>query len=561
MKKCVFLLGLILIAGSILAQGRAEFSGLSDNKVLDDGNLIVMQSMGKQTLVQRISDKPMVDFAVSEASLSDYSDGTIRYFALKNDECFVSYLKPLADLPKFEVSGKTDSILGYLCHHAKTIVFGNTIEIWFAKVEGLSGSPWPSYQHGENLIFQIVRNNGYGARITSLTIPTRQAMILPATWGFETDQSGYRRVLNSIYEKRVNVFKEDSLFWGAKNGRTNHLESGKSIHFAGGTLVMKKIKLPEVTPDYQLFAELTESSAGDAYDRTGSVFFLMPGSEKEFFKALDMHPDSLPSIKGSDGKLYQGYVSSGNYMPPIEIMRFFTPFGVKHFNEKVKVSGLHWSDSVFYTQEITHLLPVLKGDVYMGVYIGNYDKGGHRINLNLRYFPGTLSKEEIPAENRFVLPLFNTVNNLEMAGQAYCTLFIQDTLEVTFEIAKECRDLKLIYTASGHGGWSEGDEFVRKEHRFLLDGKPLYRFTPWRTDCMCFRAYNPASGNFWNGLSSSDYSRSGWCPGSLSYPVEITLGEMSPGKHTLKLAIPAGKPEGSSFSFWNVSGVLVGITD
>ncbi len=86
----------------------------------------------------------------------------------------------------------------------------------------------------------------------------------------------------------------------------------------------------------------------------------------------------------------------------------------------------------------------------------------------------------------------------------------------------------------------------------------MFHFTPWREDCGAFRLYNPASGNFQNGLSSSDYSRSNWCPGTATNPIYIELGNLKAGKHTLQVVIPQGKPEGTSFSSWNVSGVLIG---
>jgi hypothetical protein len=69
---------------------------------------------------------------------------------------------------------------------------------------------------------------------------------------------------------------------------------------------------------------------------------------------------------------------------------------------------------------------------------------------------------------------------------------------------------------------------------------------------------NPASGNFENGLSSSDYSRSNWCPGTVTNPIFIDLGDLSEGEHSIRIQIPLGANEGSSFSAWNVSGVLIG---
>jgi hypothetical protein len=68
---------------------------------------------------------------------------------------------------------------------------------------------------------------------------------------------------------------------------------------------------------------------------------------------------------------------------------------------------------------------------------------------------------------------------------------------------------------------------------------------------------NPSSGNFSDGISSSDLSRSNWCPGTTTNPVYIPL-HVKPGKHVIKIAIPLGKREGTSFSAWNISGCLIG---
>jgi hypothetical protein len=40
-------------------------------------------------------------------------------------------------------------------------------------------------------------------------------------------------------------------------------------------------------------------------------------------------------------------------------------------------------------------------------------------------------------------------------------------------------------------------------------------------------------------------------------PNYIDLGDLKAGQHTIKVQIPQGKPEGTSFSFWNVSGCLI----
>ena len=117
-----------------------------------------------------------------------------------------------------------------------------------------------------------------------------------------------------------------------------------------------------------------------------------------------------------------------------------------------------------------------------------------------------------PAKKYWTMPLFNTLNVMEMSGQEYGTMFENDSLSMTVTIPEGVKNIRMRYITTGHGGWGGGDEFNQKMNTVLLDGSVLFQFNPWRSDCATFRKYNPASGNFWNGVTSSDGSRSGWCP-------------------------------------------------
>ena len=148
---------------------------------------------------------------------------------------------------------------------------------------------------------------------------------------------------------------------------------------------------------------------------------------------------------------------------------------------------------------------------------------------------------------------------MEMAGQHYGRMFKTDSLTVEFELPENVSNLRLRYISTGHGGWGGGDEFNPKENVIIIDGEKVFTHTPWRCDCATFREMNPVSGNFWNGQSSSDLSRSGWCPGTATQPVYFDLSFLKPGKHTITIAIPQGDDEGNSFNHWMVSGILLGV--
>jgi hypothetical protein len=237
-------------------------------------------------------------------------------------------------------------------------------------------------------------------------------------------------------------------------------------------------------------------------------------------------------------------------------MRFFTSFGAGHFNNLRPINNYDWANEITYKQDVTDLIPNSGEYIWVGAFIGNYDKGGHKISLEMNFYPEF--EENTVEYDKFVLPLFNTVNILEMSGQNYGRFFRTDTLLVNFEIPENLSNPVLVYTSTGHGGWENGDEFVPKQNKILIDGQEIYSFVPWRTDCATYRLSNPASGNFSNGMSSSDFSRSNWCPGTLTNPEYIPLSGLTPGNHTLQIIIDQGEDEGGSFSHWSVSGTITG---
>ena len=165
--------------------------------------------------------------------------------------------------------------------------------------------------------------------------------------------------------------------------------------------------------------------------------------------------------------------------------------------------------------EVTPLIERLSGEAWIGAYIGNWDAKGHRLSLKLKYYPDE--------EHRVYksIPLFNTVNYMEQAGQPYPIFMLNDSLKATFTLKEPVKNAKLYYVTTGHGGWGNGDEFNQKPNTIYLDGEKVITFIPWRDDCGTYRNWNPCSGNFSNGLSSSDLSRSNWCPGTVTNPEYI----------------------------------------
>ena len=448
----------------------------------------------------------------------------------------------------------------------KTSINSNTLEFEMDERAPVNVNPLPYYGLSKGVLRSFTRNG------QKRLVLAKAEKVKGERLKVKGIEASMRRVspreLDRIMKERLvvttRIFDHEQLHWGAQNA---HIDGGLEaipwdtvLHFAGGTLILKRTMLPALPPHYQHFVELHQQSNGDAYDRTGSLF-LIPMGERTFFDGINNHPDSLPVFVGRDGQRYQGMVATGSYAPPLELVRFFTPFGVGHFNGRMADYGIDWRPEAYYRQEITDVYRhCMGGTVYIGAWIGNYDGGGHLLTVDVKSYPNSHSlfpegEEEYRGE---VIPLFNTCNVLEMAGQNYGKLFATDSLTVTFSIPDGATSARLRYISTGHGGWGEGDEFVPKQNTILIDGRVAFAHTPWREDCGCYRDLNPVSGNFWNGLSSSDLSRSGWCPGTATQPVYFDLTPWADGReHTLTVAIPQGKPVEGMFSHWAVSGALI----
>ena len=555
--KNFLLLFSILLFTSIQAQKnpnavKITYLKSSNGTVIENQDLTIVYTDKKQTIVTSekiISGKATLPF--ESFYLNRLNTHWFQTAQLSSNKSISTIDSLTINNQKFTFSNETKKILDYECKKATIIINSNTIDVWYTENIGLKGAPSILGQN-LGLVLEVTRNNNYSviaSKVQQLKSIPNEIVKVPNSKTV-TDVLTYRDELWKSRFTTIPIFENEIINFSGES------KSNDSIfRFANGTVIAKKIKIGKIPNGSQVFIDLKEQSNGDAYDRTGSVFAIPMRSEITFFDALQKGKEVLPIYDNGNGKEYQGVVQTEKFSPLIELMRFFTPFGVNHFNY-LQLKNKEWEEAAFYRQDISDLASILNNqEVIIGVFIGNYDKGGHKVSLNLTIH----DEENSKAKMNKIIPLFNTVNVMEMAGQEYGTMFNSEKgLEVTFNLIEDLSNAKLRYITTGHGGWENGDEYLQKKNSIFLNGQEAFSFTPWKTDCASYRNYNPASGNFENGLSSSDYSRSNWCPGTTTNPIFIELGNLKAGKHTVTIKIPQGENEGGSFSSWNVSGVLVG---
>jgi GLPGLI family protein len=548
MKK-ILLFVLLLVCGNAFSQNyKITYLKSSNGSLIENQDPILaftsseVTQIGSQSIFNGKADFPNEIIFVDRKTNSFSQVADLDAIKTINSKDSVSLGKQT-----FEYLNDTKKILGYNCKKAKTIVNSNNIEVWYTNELKVKGAPTILGQN-LGLVLEMVRNGNFVIKATKI----ERIKMFPTDPDLSKsiDMLTYKDLLWKSRFNTINVFKDQIINFSSEAKSNDSI-----LRFANGTIAVRKIRIPEIKVGSQIFVDVTEQSNGDAYDRTGSFFIIPNNKTLSFLDGLQNGAKTLPIYNNGNGKEYQGVVATENYNPVVELMRFFTPFGVKQYNN-LQLKDKTWAENVLYRQDVSDLRSLLSNqEVWIGINIGNYDKGGHKVSANITIH----DEEESKVTPTQIVPLFCTNNIMEMAGQEYGTMFSSDKgLEVTFKLNKPMKNCKLRYITTGHGGWENGDEFVPKKNTIFLNGKETFSFTPWRQDCGSYRLSNPASGNFPNGLSSSDYSRANWCPGTVTNPVFIDLGDLEARSHTIQIKIPQGLPEGSSFSSWNISGVLIG---
>ncbi|MFD2552091.1 PNGase F N-terminal domain-containing protein [Bizionia sediminis] len=381
--------------------------------------------------------------------------------------------------------------------------------------------------------------------------------------------------LTAIGDTQIDVFTDTHLYFDP-NLKTTHFspdnlsETDSILRLDAGRVLLKKIHIPQYFKQPEVSVQMSLTSNGDPWDKSGSLF-IIPASADLNMLDLEMGAVKKEHFPFQAAGTISKQIGGKHFMPNIELLRFMTPFGVGFFNNDPRVANLKpvyipkWETQVQWTQNITQLLPLLENELYVGVFIDTWTKEGYKLSVQLNFKESTVANHAIKEQQ--VIPLVNTVKYA--SKQVYFDAFHKDDLQVSIPVSAPYTNAKLYYLTTGHGGHAEGDEFTQKENVIYLNNTVIKQFVPWRDDCASFRRFNPTSGvwtekTIWKGqeieerIASSDYSRSNWCPGSQVAPEVIELGTMQPGDYTFKFSIPEAQAiTEDKINYWMVSAYLV----
>ncbi len=304
----------------------------------------------------------------------------------------------------------------------------------------------------------------------------------------------------------VQVFESNGIHYSLENPDRYATESVGAAD--NGRVLVRTVVLPEPKEPVRIVANvaikpvpLDERTVHDTYDRAGNIRLSKEG------------------------------------MPDIEMLRFVTAYGGEARHEV----------------DVSHLAPLLRDECTLKAFVDTWVSPAWRIDLDLTY--SSVTGRENPDWVRSVL----------YEEWVTSEVLQREPLAVEVNVPRGLDRVVLNYLATGHCTDGRGsDEFESKDNVIRLDGREVHRCRPWRDDCVAFRSVNPYCTRWSDGTWSSDYSRSGWCPGDIVAPEQIELTEnLPPGNHSFMIDVEGIRPrdEHGHYGYWRISAYLLGWRD
>ncbi|QEE50827.1 T9SS type A sorting domain-containing protein [Flavobacterium alkalisoli] len=265
--------------------------------------------------------------------------------------------------------------------------------------------------------------------------------------------------------------------------------------------------------------DVTIEAACDNYDRLGHVFLAFTPKEASTYVSADV--------------------------PRVEIGRFITPFMNKNVSPN-NVSYHYKADNI--SEILSDATVRAQYDIWVELQVfGTTGAGQTQVAGcadHLDTFRATLSLTTnndsgiVYEDDMFFMPLIarqnlNNYNATDVPGET--------TKIINFSLATQQENLKLYLITSKHGANEGGEEYVRRRHYVYLDNTLIYQYIPGGKDCEPYRQYN-TQGNGIYGSSAKPLRGwiywNNWCPGDAIPTLEVNLGTLPAGDHTIKIDVP-----------------------
>ena len=174
----------------------------------------------------------------------------------------------------------------------------NTLVFVMDETVKQNATPLPYYGLAKGVLRSFTRNGQLRIKLAKSTWINNAPWPGIGVMGRRVTPRELDRIMKERLVVTTRIFDHEQICWGKKN---DHLEGGFGkmpfdtvLHYAGGTLILKRVKLPYLQTNYQHFVEIHQRSNGDAYDRT------LRRHQQPPRLAARIHRPRWPALSGHD---------------------------------------------------------------------------------------------------------------------------------------------------------------------------------------------------------------------------------------------------------------------
>ena len=130
------------------------------------------------------------------------------------------------------------------CKILRTSINSNTIEVWYTNDIPFRGTPQANVGVPDGLVLRVVRNGDMIQEATHITPLKKGKDVLPQSWGKSMDAADYQYTINQSGVITIPVFDQQSICFN-NTKLPEVLKEGVQYSAGGGTILLKKVKLPD----------------------------------------------------------------------------------------------------------------------------------------------------------------------------------------------------------------------------------------------------------------------------------------------------------------------------
>ena len=307
-----FLLFIIIISSvfSLNAQQSLVYQSYVLDSDSGDTSFVEVKRFGRQLKIQDINtfEGQLIPGMSENIVYADYKANRV-YNQSRFDDGDVYYCSH-----SFENSNVTytlegeEYMNGYECRKYRTTINSNSIEIWMTDKLGFNATPIVNRGFLRGVLVRQVIN---GNRITELNSVIKDKRIkqerIPIDLGILVPAKEMTRITSDKLVIKKNIFDNEQIYFADIEKFEGEIPYDSVIHFAHGTLILKRVYLDTLPEHYSYFIEMKEQSNGDAYDRSGSVFVIPTDRELSLEDALLNDIELLHSYTDRRGIIYRKF--------------------------------------------------------------------------------------------------------------------------------------------------------------------------------------------------------------------------------------------------------------